>query len=146
MSTTVMNQSTGNPTMRRLLWAGPLTGVIAGIVNVIVREIAVVLGAIPSDLFILQEPGVFISTLIQVLLGAVVFAIIIKFAKRPVRTFQIVAVVALLLSLTNPIMAANGMMPIGATISTTTMLSMMVMHIVAGAIAIYLMPKLASEE
>jgi len=132
--------------MRRLLWAGPLTGVIAGIVNVIVREIAVVLGAIPSDLFILQEPGVFISTLIQVLLGAVVFAIIIKFAKRPVRTFQIVAVVALLLSLTNPIMAANGMMPIGATISTTTMLSMMVMHIVAGAIAIYLMPKLASEE
>ena len=141
-----MNQRTGNPTMRRLLWAGPLTAVIAGVANVLVREVAVALGTIPSDLFILQEPGVFISTLIQVLLGAVVFAVIIKFAKRPVRTFQIVAVVALLLSLTNPIMAANGMMPIGVTISTATMLSMMVMHIVAGGITIYLMPKLASEE
>ena len=135
-----------NTSIRRLLWAGPITAVIAGLANIIVREIAVALGTIPSDLFILQEPGVFISNLIQVLLGAGVFALIIKFAKRPVRTFRIVAVVALLISLTNPIMVANGMMPIGATISTATMLSMMVMHIVAGAIAIYLMPKLTSAE
>src|SRR5688500_13506543 len=146
MSTTIVNRSTGNPTMRRLLWAGPLTAVIAGIANVLVREVAVALGTIPADLMILQEAGVFISSFVQDLLGAVVFALIIKFAKRPVRTFQTVAVVALLLSLTNPIMAANGMMPIGATISTATMLSMMVMHIVAGAIAIYLMPKLTTEE
>ena len=146
MSTTVVDQKTDNPTMRRLLWAGPLTAVIAGVANVLVREVAVVLGTIPSDLFILQVPGVFISTLVQVLLGAVVFALIIKFARRPVRTFQIVAVVALLLSLTNPIMAASGMMPIGVTIRTATMLSMMVMHVVAGAITIYLMPRFARQE
>ena len=76
------------------------------------------------------------------MLGAAVFALIIKFARQPVRTFRIVAVVALLLSLTNPIMAASGMMPIGVTISTATMLSMMVMHIVAGVITIYLLPRL----
>jgi len=146
MATTFTENTKENTSMRRLLWAGPLTAVIAGVVNVIVREIAVVLGTIPTDLFILQEPGVFISTLIQVLLGAVVFAVIIKFAKRPIRTFQIVASVALLLSLANPIMAANGMAPINVSISTATMFSMMVMHIVAGAIAIYLMPKLTREE
>ena len=139
-------ESKSNTSMRRLLWAGPLTAALAGAVNIIVREIGVVLGTIPSDLFILQEPGVFISTFVQVLLGAVVFALIIKFARQPVRTFRIVAVVALLLSLTNPIMAANGMMPLGATISTATMLTMMVMHFVAGTIAIYLLPKLAREE
>jgi hypothetical protein len=135
-----------NTSIRRLLWAGPLTAVLAGAANIIVREIAVVLGTIPADLFILQEPGVFISTFVQVLLGAAVFALIIKFARQPVRSFRIVAVIALLLSLTNPVMVANGMMPIGATISTATMLSMMVMHIVAGAIAFYLLPRLAREE
>ena len=135
-----------NSSMRRLLWAGPLTAALVGAVNVIVREIAVVLGAIPADLFILQEPGVFISTFVQVLLGAVVFALIIKLAKQPVRTFRIVAVIALLLSLTNPIMVANGMMPIGVAISTATMLSMMVMHVVAGVIAIFLLPRLAREQ
>src|SRR5215208_4015566 len=133
MATTLTETRKENSSIRRLLWAGPLTAALAGAVNIIVREIAVVLGTIPSDLFILQEPGVFISTFVQVLLGAAVFALIIKFARQPVRTFRIVAVVALLLSLSNPIMAANGMMPIGATIDTSTMLSMMVMHIVAGA-------------
>jgi hypothetical protein len=146
MATALTNNRKENTSMRRLLWAGPLTAALAGVANVIVREIAVVLGTIPSDLFILQELGVFMSTFIQVMLGAAVFALIIKFARQPVRTFRIVAVVALLLSLTNPIMAANGMMPIGVTISTTTMLSMMVMHIVAGAIVIYLLPRLVREE
>ncbi len=146
MATTLINNSKENTSIRRLLWAGPLTAVLAGVTNIIVREIAVALDTIPSDLFILQEPGVFISTFIQVLLGAAVFALIIKLARQPVRTFRIVAVVALLLSLTNPIMAANGIMPIGATISTSTMLSMMVMHIVAGAISIYLLPRLAREK
>jgi hypothetical protein len=84
-------ENISNTSMRRILWAGPLTAVLAGAVNIIVREIAFALGTIPSDLFILQEAGVFISTFVQVLLGAAVFALIIKFAPQPVRTFRIVA-------------------------------------------------------
>ena len=146
MATTYTESRKESTSMRRLLWAGPLTAALAGLANIIVREIAVGLGTIPSDLFILQEPGVFISTFIQVMLGVLVFALLIKFARQPVRTFRIVAVIALLLSLTNPVMVANGMVPIGATISTATMLSMMVMHIVAAGITIYLLPRLARVE
>ncbi len=135
-----------NISMRRLLWVGPLTAVVAAIANVIVREIGVLVGTIPSDLFILQEPGVIGSTIIQVLLGVGVFALIAKFARRPIRTFRIVAIAALVLSLTNPIMAATGAFPIGGvTIGVATVLTMMVMHVVAAAITIWMLTTLTTE-
>ena len=139
----VLVEKNDNISMRRLLWAGPLTAVVAAIANVIVRELGVALGTIPPDLFILQEPGVFGSTLVQVLLGAAVFALIARFARRPVHTWRIVAVAALLLSLTNPIMVATGMFPMGVSIGIPTVLTMMAMHIVAAAMAIPMLPALA---
>jgi hypothetical protein len=132
--------------MRRLLWVGPLTAVVAAIANVIVREIGVLLGAVPSDLMILQEPGVAGSTIIQVLLGVLVFALLAKFAKNPIRTFRIVAIVALILSLSNPLMVLVGAFPIGVTISVATMLTMMVMHVVAAAITIWMLSTLTTEQ
>lgn len=132
--------------MRRLLWVGPLTAVVAAIANVIVREIGVLVGTVPSDLMILQEPGVAGSTIIQVLLGVLVFALLAKFAKNPVRTFRIVAIVALILSLSNPIMVLTGAFPIGVTISVVTMLTMMVMHVVAAAITIWMLSTLTTEQ
>jgi len=132
--------------MRRLLWVGPLTAVVAAIANVIVREIGVLIGTVPSDLMILQEPGVAGSTIIQVLLGVLVFALLAKFAKNPIRTFRIVAIVALILSLSNPIMVLTGAFPIGVTISVATMLTMMVMHVVAAAITIWMLSTLTTEQ
>ena len=146
MNSNTTIQRNDNVSMRRLLWVGPLTAVVAAIANIVVREIGVVLGAIPSDLMILQEPGVAGSTIIQVLLGVLVFAGIAKFARRPIRTFRIVAIAALVLSLLNPIMVLTGAFPIGVSISIATMLAMMVMHIVAAVITIWMLTNLTVEK
>ena len=131
--------------IRRLLWAGPLTAVVAAVANIIVREIGALLGTVPSDLVFLTVPSVAIATIVQVLLGAVVFTVIARFARRPVRVFRIVAVAALLLSFLNPIMAGMGVFPPGVSIGLETVLTMIVMHIVAGAITIVLLPALARD-
>jgi membrane protein YdbS with pleckstrin-like domain len=80
-----------------------------------------------------------------VLLGTLVFAAIIRLASRRVRTFRVVAVAALALSMLNPIGAAAGWVPVGATLGLADVLAMMAMHVVAAAITIYLLPTLARE-
>ena len=130
---------------KRLWWAGPVTALVAAGGTVLVREAGVLVGAIPSDLQILQEPAVAISTILFVLLGALVFAGIIRFAQRPVRTFRVVAVAALVLSLFNPIAAGAGWIPLGVTLGASEVVSMIVMHVVAAAIAISMLPALARE-
>lgn len=133
---------------RRLTWAGPLTAVAATAATaatIAVREIGVAVGTIPPDVQILQEPMVAISTIAYILLGTLIFAGIARFASRPVRTFRIVAVTALVLSLLNPIAAGAGWIPVGAAIGVATMVTMMVMHVVAALISIYLLPRLVLE-
>ena len=127
---------------RRLWWAGPVTAVAAAIAAVIVREMGVLVGAVPPDLMLLQEPSVAISTIVFVLIGTLVFAGITRFARRPVRTFQIVAVVALVLSLFSPITAGVGWSPF-VTLQPATVAAMMAMHVAAGLVTIPLLPALA---
>jgi hypothetical protein len=130
---------------KRLLWAGPLTALAAALGTILVREIGVVAGVIPADVQILQEPAVALSTIAFVLLGTLVFAAIIRFAKRPLRTWQVAAVAALILSMFNPIAAGAGWVPVGVTLGVAAVVTMMLMHAVAGAITIYLLPTLARE-
>jgi hypothetical protein len=130
---------------KRLLWAGPLTALVAAVGTVLVREIGVLAGAIRADIQVLQEPAVAFSTIGFVLLGTLVFAAIIRFARRPARTFRVVAVAALVLSMFNPIAAGAGWVPLGVSLGFPEVVSMMLMHVVAGVSTIYLLPTLARE-
>jgi hypothetical protein len=147
-STTTTNTATGyvdeqeRVEARRLWWAGPVTAVVAAVAAVIVREIGVLVGAIPPDLMLLQEPSVAISTIVFVLIGTLVFAGIIRLTRRPVRTFQIVAAVALVLSLFSPITAGVGLSPF-VTLQPAAVVATMAMHVAAGLVAIPLLPALA---
>ncbi|HYP40547.1 MAG TPA: DUF6069 family protein [Chloroflexia bacterium] len=133
--------------IRRLLWVGPLAMIVPAIANVIVREVAVAVGAVPANLEILQWPGIIGSTMIQVLLGVIVFAVIARFSRRPIWLFRVVAVVALLLSFSSPLMAAAGLTPIpGLSINASTVVSMMVMHVVAAVISVGILTTLARKK
>jgi hypothetical protein len=144
-TTTIRSAEREQLQAKRLWWAGPFTALVAAAGTVLVREMGVLVGAIPSGLPVLQEPAVAISTILFVLLGALVFAGIIRFAQRPVRTFRVVAVAALVLSLFNPIAAGAGWIPLGVSLGAGEVVSMMVMHLAAAAIAIPLLPALARE-
>jgi hypothetical protein len=130
----------------RLVWAGPLTALAASICSIAVREIGAALGTIPGDLQILQEPAVAVSTIAFVLVGALVFAVVARFSKHPAGTFRRVAVVALILSFFNPIAAGMGWIPVGAPVGAATVVTMLVMHVVAAAVTMYLLPRLILEQ
>lgn len=99
---------------RRLLWAGPLTALVAAVANAIVFFLARAAGAVPDGYMMpninqaLTLGPVVGATFIQVLLGAVVFALIGRFAQRPIRLFRIIALVVLILSFFQPILLLAG--------------------------------------
>ena len=80
-----------------------LAAVAAVVVNVLVRALAIALFDIPDSFEHLALRAVIVSTLIGVIAAGFVFALIRRLAADPVRTFTIVAVVALVLSLAAPL-------------------------------------------
>ncbi len=131
--------------LRRLLWAAPLTALLASALNVGVRAIAVALGAVPADFQLLNPGSVIGSSVVGVVLGAVAFALITRFTRRPVHTFRSVALAALLLSFATPLMAATRRIPDAGTVTAGTVATMLLMHVVAAAVVITLLPALTRE-
>lgn len=124
----------------RLWWVALLAAGGAAIVNGIIFVIAEAAGFIPRN-FVIELVGqslslapVVGSTIVGVIIGAVVFAIMGRFARRPISLFRIVAIVVLVLSFAQPLLIA------GAPLSM--ILTLELMHIVAGAFAIGLLTTL----
>lgn len=84
--------------MRRLRWVGPLTVGLAVVVNLVVRELLMALLPLPSEFPPLPPWAIALFTAIGVPGAVGVFARIARLSPRPLRTFRIVATVALLLS------------------------------------------------
>jgi len=126
----------------RLWWAGPLT-ILASIIGVlIVRVIAVAIlqpNPTPMSLGWMLPP---LFTFILVTGAVLVFALVARFAKHPIRTYQIIAFIFLLISLLPDIGFARSAMP-GA--SWPTAIALMIMHVMAWAICVCMLPKLSLE-
>ncbi len=94
--------------MERLLWVGPLAAVSAAIANALVYFVASALGTMSQD-FVVESSGpitlapVVLSSSIGAVGAALVFAIVALLARRPIRTFRIVAAVVLVLSFATPL-------------------------------------------
>jgi hypothetical protein len=117
---------------------GPLT-VLASIAGVlIVRVLAVaILHPDPTPMSLgWVLPTVF--TLILVTGAVLVFAVVARFAKNPIRTYQIIALVFLLISFLPDIGFAKSSMP-GA--NWPNAIALMVMHVAAWAICITMLSK-----
>ena len=125
---------------KRLLWATPLAAVAAAVGNAVVYFVASALGAMPQD-FVVQGSGpitlapVVLSSLIGAAGAAVIFAVVVLLSRRPIWTFRIVAVVALVLSFVTPLTIP------GAPLSM--ILTLELMHVVAAVIIAGMLTTLA---
>jgi membrane protein YdbS with pleckstrin-like domain len=76
------------------------------------------------------------------MLATMVFALVARFARRPVRLYRILASIALLVSFLNPIMAQSGQFP-ASGMNLHIFWSMIVMHCVAALIMVSLLTRLS---
>ena len=126
---------------RRLLWAGPLT-VLASIVGVLVVRILAVLILRPNpEPMSLGWMAPIFLTLIFVTGGVLVFGTVARFAKDPIRIYQIIAFVFLLISFVPDAAYAGSSIP-GA--NWPTAIALMIMHVVAWGITVTMLPKLTA--
>jgi hypothetical protein len=129
--------------LKKIWWVGPLT-VLAAIIGVlIVWVIAKMVLPMP------QGPGLMMIMLPIVLTvffctaAVVVYALVGRFAKNPIRTYIIISSVFLVISFLPDIGIVSAPFP-GA--GWPYSITLMVMHVVAGAITVYMLIKLTSPE
>jgi hypothetical protein len=113
-----------------------LAAVAAVVVNVLVRALAIALFDIPDAFEHLALRAVIVSTLAGVIAAALVFAVIARFARNPVRTFTIVAVVALVLSLAAPLSVGLQDPPEYPGTDAASVGTLMLMHVMTAAIVV----------
>ncbi len=128
---------------RRLWWAGPLTILTAVGVNVATRYIAGMLLAIPPEFEPLHYRDIILLTTAGVTGAVLTFAAISRVARRPIRLFRRVSVVALALSFVPDIgLLVTQAMP-GATGTTVSLL--MLLHVVAAVVCVSILTTLARD-
>jgi hypothetical protein len=119
--------------LRRLVWVGPLVVAAATAANEVARRIvlAVVPGVDPSYIA-LDASAVAMMTVLFTAAAVGVFAAVAKLSIQPIRTYQIVAVVALALSMLPDLMLLNEP-------STTAgdVVALMILHVVAAAAVVW---------
>ena len=138
-----MLKSANSVELRKLWWVGPLT-VLAAIVGVlIVRTIARLILQPPyaPGLAMLMIP--IVLTLVLCTAAVLVFALVGRFAKNPVRTYIIISFVFLIISFLPDIAAASMRMP-GA--GWPYSITLMIMHVVAGVITVLMLTRFTLAE
>jgi hypothetical protein len=129
--------------LQRLLWAGPLAIVLALIANFILWRLALAVLDIPAEFMPLNSPSPVFLTFAGMLGAVIAFAVVGRLSKRPVRTFNLVALVVLILSFLPDV----GLLAVGAPGATLPgVLVLMLMHVVAAGIAVWVLGKYAVEK
>ncbi len=142
--------STAYPT-RRMAWSPLLLAaliVIVGsvIVNVLIRLIAFAIIPIPTGFFQLQTPAPVIAFTIFGTLGAsIVFALINRFARNPMRLFRIVALVVLVLTLIPDLLLLSSPTATFASVATLMTMHIVTCFICIGVFTTQVMPFLKSK-
>ena len=126
----------------KLLWVGPLAIGVATLADLLVRTLAVAFFGVTESFIYLQAPFMMSSIIIFGVLATLTFALIGRLARRPVRLFQIIASLALLLSFLNPILALFGQFPV-VGMNLHIFWTMIVMHCVAALLLVSLLSRLA---
>ena len=133
--------NTSSVQLKKLWWVGPLTVLTAIIGVLIVRTIAVAVLPLPHapGLAMIMLP--IVLTLILCTGGVLVFALIGRFAKNPVRMYVIISSIFLLVSFLPDIAVVSAPFPGAGWFYSITL---MIMHMVAGFITVYMLIKLTA--
>jgi hypothetical protein len=143
-STTHRSISQQGFALRKLLWVGPLTIVVAAVINMALRSIAVSFFGVWDGFLYFQPSYVIGGTVIYLLLALLAFVVVGRLARHPVSVYRIVALVALCVSFLTPVMALTGLFP-ASGMNLHIFWTMLVMHVVSAIIAVALLTTLAAE-
>ena len=102
-------------------------------------RLAAVTDGVPDAFQLLQLPAITASTIVYLLLAIGALIVVSRVSARPRRTYRILAVVCLLLSLAFPLMALIGILPIPG-MTESIFWSMVAMHIGSAFFAIIGLP------
>ena len=122
--------------LNRLWWLGPLAAGGAAGGTLLVRTIAVAFFGIPATLEALAPLRVAEASTAAVLIATLVFVGLGRITQRPLRLFQRIAGVVLLLYSTVPVLALKMVPNAFPGIDVKAVWTMEVMHLVAGAITV----------
>ena len=122
--------------MRSVAARTVVAAVLATVANVVLRALAIAVFDIPDAFEHLALRAVIVSTVAGVLAAGVVYAIVARVSRTPDRTFTIVALVALALSLIAPLTVGLEDPPEYPGTDAASVGTLMAMHVVAAAIAI----------
>ncbi len=125
----------------RLLWVGPLAIAAAVVANVLVRTVAVVLFDVSPGFPALALGPTVVFTVVGVLGAVLVFALVARFARRPVRLFRRIALVVLLVSFVPNVLLLLSDSVAGATVPAVG--TLMFEHVVAWAVSVGILTTLA---
>lgn len=125
---------------QRLLIGTLVAAVAAAVVNAVIYGLARALDTIPRDVLIAGPTGdeplglvpVIFASVIGVLGAGVMWALCIKFSRRPMRLFQIIATVVLVLSFLSPFTISGA--------PAKMVLTLILMHVVVWAAAVFILP------
>jgi Family of unknown function (DUF6069) len=137
MSTSTLADRTERVATGRLLRVGALAIGASVVANLLIRIIFVNVLGIGTEFPPLGWGPPIIFTIMGVLGAIIVFAIIARFAKRPIRLFRIIGLVVLVLSLLPDIGLLNANAMPGTSLGAV--IALMLMHVAAGAITIWLL-------
>jgi len=131
--------------LKKLWWVGPLT-VFAAIVGVlIVRSAAMAILPQPYGPGLAMIAIPIILTVILCTGAVIVFALVGRFARDPIRTYIIISSVFLLISFL-PDLAVPSMGAAMPGANWGYVISLMIMHVVAGFVTVYMLIKLTAAE
>ncbi len=128
----------------RLARVGALAVGLAVVVNVVIRTVAVSLLGIGEGFLPLGVGPTVFFTVAGMVGAVVVFGMMLRFARRPVRLFRRVALVVLVVSLVpDVLMLFSGSMP-GTTVAGV--ITLMVEHVASWAVAVGVLAGSVGEE
>lgn len=128
---------------KSLLWVGPLAIVASAVANLIVRLIAVSVLPISPEFMPLSFGPPVLFSVIGALGATIAFALIGRFARRPIALYRTIALVVLVISLIPDVLVYTSQSMPGA--SLPAVITLMIMHVVAWAICGALFTRLAAE-
>ena len=132
--------------IRKLVWVGPLTIVLAVLVNLVVRSFAISFFGVSSSFPYLQAPVIIITTVVFLVLALLAFVLVDRVSSHPVRSFRIVGGIALVVSFLNPLLQLAGhWLPATGMNHLPIFWTMIVMHCISALITISLLTTLAVE-
>ena len=131
---------------RKLVWFGPLTIVLAVVVNLVVRACAVSFFGVSSSFPYVRAPVIIVTTVVFLVLALLVFVLLGRVSNHPVRSFRIVGSIALVVSFLNPLLQLAGHWLPATGMNLPIFWTMIVMHCDSALITISLLTTLAVEQ